>query len=224
MVILQVNGNEWHLQVTPRAGCVTEGQGATINCLNVTSKLTTFASNIQWIKLLQNGEVTVIESQLHVSTRIWSDGHQLRISSVADSDEGIYCCVPALRTLTDTCTTAAIFNLSVALLPTITTLQSNITADTGIGSTVVLECLIDFFGKPAASVFRWQRFGKNILEGPGLKYSSEIYGNRFDLIIRNITEEDLGIYSCVISNPDKHLIANKSVTLSPAFVNNGKKI
>jgi len=154
--------------------------------------------------------------------RVYSDGHQLRFSSVDESDEGLYCCKPALSMLTSTCATATIFNLSIALPPTVTTLQNYISAEIGISSSVVLECSIDFFGKPPASTFTWQRLGKNMLDSA--KYSSKVFGNNFDLIIRNVTEEDIGIYYCVIGNPDKYLMAKKSVILSQATsAKNGKR-
>jgi len=222
-----VTSNEWHLEVYTKSRCVFEEKDATINCFNVTDdNAVSYAYDIEWIKLILDSELS--DSVLDFVTipkwpaRVWSDGHQLRLTSAISSDEGRYCC----RSLQGSqnhlhygCTGASAVNLSIVMYPELAPVH-NVYVTTALGIGALLECNIKFIGKPAASLFMWQKFGVNIDEGT--KYTIKMSNSTFILIIRNVTEDDKGIYSCVISNPEKYIQANKSVLLSPRSNSNGK--
>ena len=165
----------WHLEAAPRSAWVLLESSISVNCLNFTSKYTTFGSDIRWFKLAKNG--TIKELTVSLNARVRSNGHQLQIFNAEVDDEGLYCCMPIQNVHSLSNCKLAVTNLSIAQPAAIVTPVKHQTAK--IGDAVILQCHIAFVGKPAAVEYSWQKFRKNLaLQQP--KYTTE---NLTDLFI-----------------------------------------
>lgn len=194
------------MQANPPSRCILEGRSARVNCLNFTAKdIAIFARNIQWFKILEGGGLDPITTSRQ--GRVRSDGHQLWFSETNASDHGKYCCKILSGGLESGCSPSATATIAIALPPVISTLKHQVTSR---GETVTLRCDIANKGQPAASVFIWQRYGKNILES--VKHYMNTLENSTSLMITNVTAEDEGYYSCIVQN-SKAQSDNKSVYL-----------
>ena len=196
------------MEANPSTRCIISGSIVSVNCLNFTDeRYRIFPHNVQWFKILDSGGIEPITNL--PTDRVRSDRHQLRFNGTIPSDNGLYCCMSHANILERGCSPAATFNLSIALPPKI--LQIGTFQLASIGDTVHLECVLSYMGKPAASMFVWQRFGNDIVEGP--VYSITQSNNSIILSIRNVTTSDEGDYNCIVEN-SKHQADNKSVYLS----------
>jgi len=206
IAILLTEIKTWNLEVFPSHRCILLDGSASFNCLNNTDAGdTVYPYNVQWFKILTDGGLSPIS--ISTGERVRSDGHQLRFSSVIAEDEGVYCC-KTLSSSNDTrCSLAAMTNISVALPPVISYLPNQ---NVLTGETTVIECILNYTGKPAAISFSWQMFGRDIFEGD----RSEIMqsSNSTTLTIINVTIDDTGSYSCISYN-SKHLQDNQSMFL-----------
>ena len=204
----------WHLEAAPRSAWILLKSSISVNCLNFTSKYTTFGSDIRWFKLTKNG--TIKELPVSLNARVRSNGHQLQIFNAEVDDEGLYCCIPMQNVHSSIDCKLAVTNLSIAQPPVIVAPVKHQAAQ--VGDAVVLQCHITFAGKPAAVEYSWQRFGKNlVLQQP--KYTTENLTDLFILIIHNITEADEGLYGCFLFNT-KYQRANQSIYLQVSGVQN----
>jgi len=195
----------WKLTVTPSSRCILVGNTASVNCLNSTAKdVATLPKNIQWFKILDGGGLDPITTK---QGRVRSDGHQLRFFKTNASDDGQYCCKTLSSGLESGCSPSATATITIALPPVISTLKHQVTF---VGKTLTLRCDIANKGRPAASVFLWQRYGKNIPES--VKYYVNVSDNGTSLTIANATTEDEGYYNCVVQN-SKGQSDNKSMYL-----------
>jgi len=191
------------LKALPSSRCIILGASASINCLNTTDEGNTLLPyNIQWFKILANEQLSPISSSM--KERVRSDGHQLRFSSAIAEDDGLYCC----KTLSSSgCSLTATSNLTVALPPVISHLADQ---NVSTGDTVLIECTLNYTGKPSATLISWQLFGRDLLENK--KYNITHSSKGASLTITNITKEDAGIYSCITQN-SKYLQENQSMLL-----------
>ena len=194
----------WNLEVFPSFRCIILDSSASFNCLNNTNEGNAlYPNNVQWFKVLTDGGLNPISRS--TEARIRSDGHQLRITSVIAEDEGIYCC--KALTVDRGCSQTAMTNISVALPPVISYLpDQNVSA----GDTVVIECILNYTGKPAATLTSWQIFGIDIIEDE--KYEIIQSSNATSLTITNVTKEDTGSYNCITYN-SKYQQDNQSMLL-----------
>ena len=197
------------MEVFPSYRCVILDSSASFNCLNNTNEGNAlYPYNIQWFKVLADGGLNPISTS--PEARVRSDGHQLRFSSIMAEDEGIYCCKALSSSIDGGCSQTAMTNISVALPPVISYLPNqNISA----GDTAVIECSLNYTGKPAATLISWQVFGRDIIEDE--KYKIIQSTNATNLTIINVTKEDTGSYSCITYN-SKYQQDNQSMFL---FVN-----
>ena len=208
----------WHLEAAPRSAWVLLESSISVNCLNFTSKYTTFGSDIRWFKLAKNG--TIKELTVSLNARVRSNGHQLQIFNAEVDDEGLYCCMPIQNVHSLSNCKLAVTNLSIALPPVIVTPVKHQTAK--VGDAVILQCHIAFGGKPAAVEYSWQKFRKNLaLQQP--KYTTENLTDLFILVIHNVTETDEGLYGCFLFNT-KYQRANESIYLQVSGVQNSMLI
>ena len=203
----------WNLEATPSTRCVIPGSIILVNCLNFTEENRIFPHNIQWFKILDAGGIEPITNS--PTDRVRSDRHQLRFNGTIPSDDGLYCCKSHTNIIERGCSPTATFDLNIALSPKI--IQNGTNQLGSIGDTVHLECMLLYLGKPAASTFKWQRFGKDILQGP--IYSISQSSNSINLTISNVTTSDEGVYNCIVEN-SKHQADNKSIYLSVQSSNN----
>ena len=205
----------WHLEAAPRSAWVLLKSSISVNCLNFTSKYTTFGSNIRWFKLAtKNG--TMKELPVSLNARVRSNGHQLQIFNAEVDDEGLYCCMPMQNAHSLIDCKLAVTNLSIAQPPIIVAPVKHQVAQ--VGDAAVLQCHITYVGKPATLEYSWQKFGKNLaLQQP--KYTTENLTDLFVLIIHNITETDEGLYGCFLFNT-KYQRANESIYLQVSGVQN----
>ena len=200
----------WNLEVLPSFRCVildsSTNRGASFNCLNNTNEGNTiYPYNVRWFKVLTDGGLNPISRS--IEGRIRSDGHQLRFSSIIAEDEGIYCCKSLSSSTNRGCSQTATTNISVALPPIISYLPDQ---NVSIGDTVVIECILNYTGKPAANQISWQIFGRDVFEHG--KYKILQSSNATSLTIINVTKGDTGSYSCITYN-SKHLQDNQSMFL-----------
>ena len=175
----------WRLQALPRQRSALLGHSISINCLNGTNS---FAQDIQWFKILTDGELQLIP---HSSEeRIASNAHQLQLKNTTAEDEGLYCC----KAYTEIqCSPTAITNITILLPPEISFSQNQITQ---IGETISLNCTV-IFGE--ATTFLWQKDEKDITKND-TKYSIIHSKNRTTLVITNVTKMDQGNYKCITYN------------------------
>lgn len=190
------------MKVLPSSRCAIFNSSASFNCLNNTNEGNTlYPYNVQWFKIRDGGLSPISKSR---EERVRSDGHQLRFSSIIAEDEGIYCC-KALSS--GGCSPTAMTNLSVAVPPIISHLpDQNVSA----GDTVVIECLLNYTGKPAVTSMFWQKFGRDIPEDE--TYEIMQSNNATRLTIINVTKEDSGSYNCITEN-SKYQQDNQSMFL-----------
>ena len=208
----------WYLEAAPRSAWVLLKGSISVNCLNFTSKYTTFGSNIRWFKLVKNG--TAKELPISLNARVRSNGHQLQIFNAEVDDEGLYCCMAMQNVHSSINCKLAVTNLSIAQPPVIVAPVKHQAAQ--VGDAVVLQCHISFVGKPAAVEYSWQKFGKNLaIRQP--KYTTENLTDLFILIIHNITETDEGLYGCFLFN-SKYQRANQSIYLQVSGVQNSMPV
>ena len=196
----------WNLKVFPKHRCVLLDGTASFNCLNNTDAGdTVYPYNVQWFKILTDGGLNPIN--ISTGERVRSDGHQLRFSNIIAEDEGVYCCKTLSSNINTTCSLAAMTNISIALPPDISYMPNkNVSA----GETVVIECILNYSGKPAAHSFSWQIFGRDISEDKKYEIMQSSIGTNLTII--NVTMEDTGSYSCISYN-SKHLQENQSMFL-----------
>ena len=198
----------WNLEVFPSFRCVVLDNGASFNCFNNTNEGNTlYPYNVQWFKVLADGGLNPISRSRSTEERVRSDGHQLRFSWIIAEDEGIYCCKALSSSIDRGCSQTAMTNLSVALPPVISYLPDQ---NVLTGDTAVIECTLNYTGKPAATLISWQMFGRDILEGE--KFEIMQSSNATSLTIINVTKEDTGSYSCITYN-SKYLQDNQSMFL-----------
>lgn len=210
------DGKDWHIEVAPRASWVLLESSISTNCLNSTNKITTFASDTRWFKISENAD-RIKSLPTTLDARVRSNGHQLQIFEAKVDDEGIYCCMPVLNATLSNCNELNIVNLSVAQPPVIVTHKQHKVVKTG--ANILLNCYVGFVGKPAAKMYTWQRYGKD-LELQTSKYSAGNLTDLFILIIHNVTESDEGWYSCLLTNA-KYQKANASIYLHVPRIQNG---
>lgn len=193
----------WSLEVFPSFRCIIIGSSASFNCLNYTNERNAlYPHNVYWYKILADERLNLISSS--AEERVRSDGHQLRFSNVIAEDEGIYCCKAISSS---TCSQTAMTNLSLALPPVLSHLPDQ---NVLTGDTVLIECILNYTGKPAATMITWQKFGSDMLDSK--KYRITQSENGSSLTIANVTEEDTGSYSCITYNA-KYLQDNESMFL-----------
>ena len=176
----------WTLEASPQTRCVLLGRRASINCLNNSARVT-FAQNIQWFKILSDGQLQLISHSL--SGKIISNAHQLQFKSTTAKDEGLYCC----KTISEPkCSPKAITNITISLPPILPTFQNQTVQ---IGETITVNCTTTN-GEP--TTFIWQKYGKNLPNDP--KYSIIQSKNTATLTITNVTTADEGHYNCIVRN------------------------
>ena len=208
----------WHLEAAPRAAWVLLKSSVSVNCLNFTGQFAMFASDIRWFKLASNG--TIKRLSISLDARVRTNGHQLQIFNAEVDDEGLYCCIPMHNASITNCDELAVANLSIAEPPVVVAPVKHQTAT--VGDAVVLQCHIDFVGKPSAVEYSWRKFGKKLaLQHP--KYTTENLTDLFILIIHNVTETDEGLYSCSLINA-KYQQAKESIYLQVSRTQNGMAV
>ncbi|KAM4722858.1 hemicentin-1 [Rhinophrynus dorsalis] len=154
---------------------------------------------INWLK---NGLPLPVSSQV----RLLSGGQVIRISSVQKSDAGTYTCVASNRAGVD----KKDHNLQVYVSPSMN--DADVTQQLTIvkGNSATMSCLAD--GLPAPTV-SWLKDGK-----PLDLTSSQSKG--MDLHILKAEMEDIGRYTCVVTNEagsvSKHFILN---VIEPPYIN-----
>ena len=198
----------WNLGTSPSSRCAITGSTILVNCLNFTDEgYRTFPHNVQWFKLLESGGLDPITNL--PTDRVRSDRHVLRFDGIQPIDDSLYCCKSHTSTIERGCSPMATFNLSIALPPVIVHDIANQLVSKG--DTVNLKCMLSFMGKPAASSLKWQRFGKDIVQGP--IYSITQSSDSINLTITNVTKTDEGTYNCIAEN-SKQQADNKTIYLS----------
>jgi len=211
------NEPSWHLEAAPRSAWVLLQSSISVNCLNLTSKFTVFASDIRWFKIANGGIIKLLPTSL--DTRVRSNGHQLQIFRAKVDDEGLYCCIPIRNVTLSNCNELTIANLSISQPPVIVAPVKHRIAK--VGDTVLLQCYITFVGKPAALEYSWKRFGKDLnLQSSVSKYTTKNFTDLFILIIHDVTETDEGLYNCFLTNAN-YQKANESIYLQVSKVQNG---
>ena len=173
------------MQALPQQRSALLGHNVSINCINDTNS---FAQDIQWFKILTNGELQLIPHSLQ--ERITSNAHQLQLRNTIAEDKGLYCCKAYSEIH---CASTAIANITILLPPVISPLQNQIVQ---IGETVSLNCTVSI-GEP--TTFLWQKDGKDITKN-NTKYSIIHSKNRTTLVVTNVTIMDQGYYKCIAYN------------------------
>ena len=190
-------GTTWSLQARPQQRSALLGRDVSINCLNGT---TSFAQDIQWFKILNDGQLQFIS---HSPTeRITSNAHQLQLRNTVAEDEGQYCC-KAFSEIQ--CSPTAIANITILLPPVLSPLQNQTIQ---VGETISLNCTV-IFGEP--TTFLWQKDGKNNSKND-TNYSITHSENRTTLVVTNVTIMDKGYYKCIAKNK-RNQQANESLYL-----------
>ena len=201
------------MEARPSLKYTTPGGSPTITCYNITGINRVLPRNSRWYKIASDGALQPISTDSN--ERVRSDGSQLRISSAADEDNGIYCCKGPSQPL-DTCDETATAHLIVVVPPVITQGQ-NQTAY--VGRNAVMQCIIENAGNPPFEVFRWQKSAQRLVTD-GTKYTSQLIGrNIMVLTIVNFTTDDEGYYQCILetaafqrTEASVYLAVNDSVT------------
>ena len=155
---------------------------------------------------MSNG--TLQELSNDINERLRSDGSQLRISSAIIEDDGFYCCKGSMQAL-DACDESAVVKLMVILPPVIDPGQHQTVL---VESNATVQCIIKDVGNPPFLVNRWQKSGQRLVTG-GIKYLSQLIGNRMFLTIVNSTTDDEGYYQCILETSTFEIIQT-SVYLS----------
>ena len=176
------------MEARPPLWYIHPGRGLTTTCYNGT----TLAYNSQWYKIVpSNGMLQQLSTD--VNDRVRSDGSQLRISYAITEDNGTYCCKGPTQAL-DGCDKNATMNIIIIMSPAIVA-GKNETAFVGNNATV--ECIIEKVGNPRFVMHRWQKSEQRLVTN-GIKYSSQLIGNKMFLTIINPTTDDEGYYKCII--------------------------
>ena len=180
------------MEARPQSWHIPPGRGLTTTCYNISSTAVTLPYNSRWYKIVaSNGMLQQLST--NVNDRVRSDGSQLRISTAINEDNGTYCCKGPMQAL-DRCDESAKVNVIIIMSPVIVAGQ-NQTAFAGSNATV--ECIIENVGNPPFVVHRWQKNNQRLVTD-GIKYSSQLIGNRMFLTIINSTTDDEGYYKCII--------------------------
>ena len=173
------------MQALPQQRSVLLGDSISINCLNGTNS---FAHNIQWFKILNNGQLLYVPHSLQ--GRIASKAHQLQLKNAVAEDEGQYCCKAYSES---ECSPTAITNITVLLPPVLSPLHNH---KVQVGETISLNCNV-ISGDP--TTFLWQKDGRAIIKND-TKYSIMHSNNRTTLVVTNVTIMDQGYYKCIVKN------------------------
>ena len=145
----------------------------------------------------------------------------MRISSAESEDNGTYCCKGSMEAL-GVCNENATANLIVVVPPVLAPGQNQTVL---AKNNVIMGCLIESAGQPPFTMFRWQKFEQRLVTD-GIKYISQLIGNRMFLTIINSTTDDEGYYQCIIETPvfqrrqaSVHLTVNHTGTTHAGLAN-----
>lgn len=189
------------MKASPPERSISLGLSASINCLNETNNRRTFAQNIRWYKMHNNGSYEPIPNSQN--GKLFSDAHQLRLFKVTVEDQGLYCCKPSIEA---SCSSSAVVNITVSLPPRLSPLHNRTVL---VGETVVINCTVTM-GEP--NTILWQKYGNDLTDQAKHSITRSRNNNNTTLTITNVTEEDQGYYSCIARNK-KYQKDNQSLYL-----------